>query len=67
MPYPSQFQSQGEYSTLTLNERGTIVTQENVIDHKDNIMINTVPQHNGREAAKFVFDGDSVSIKVHIF
>ena len=62
--FPSPFQSQGEYSTLNLNEGGTKVTQENVIDHKNNIMINTVPSHNGRAAAKFVFDGDSVSTNV---
>ena len=41
MPYPSQFQSQGEYSTLNLNEGGTKVTQENVIDHKNNYKLVT--------------------------
>ena len=54
-------QTQGEYSTLSLSEQGTKITQENIKDIKHNLMIAIVPAHNGRVATKTIFDGDSVS------
>jgi len=51
--------SQGEYSTLSITENGQRVTQENILDRENNLMINIVPAHNGYDTAKYVFDGDS--------
>jgi hypothetical protein len=58
-PPPILSPNQGVYATLTLNEEGTIFTQEAIRDTVNNLLIISVPAHNGNFAAKTVFDGDS--------
>lgn len=53
------FPTQGDYYSMQLNERGTFFTQEAIRDRTNNLLIISVPAHNGNFAAKNVYDGNS--------
>ena len=45
---------------MQIREHRALITQTTDYDEENQVLVNTVPAHNGRISAKFVFDGESV-------